>query len=492
MTAPSATRTAAGWKLECSYANLPESFYTRLRPEPVREPELIVFNRPLAASLGLDADTLDSEAGAAIFAGNALPEGSEPIAQAYAGHQFGHFTSLGDGRAHLLGEQIAPDGARMDVQLKGSGRTPYSRNGDGRATLGPMLREYIISAAMGALGIPTTRSLAVTATGEPVYREQELPGAVLTRIAASHIRVGTFQWAAAQQDEELLRVLADYTLQRHYPDLADTGHPYLAMLEAISERQAGLIARWLLVGFVHGVMNTDNMALSGETIDYGPCAFVDAYDPTIAFSSIDRHGRYAYRAQPSIGLWNLTRFAETLLPLLDEDEQKAIELAKAVLSRFENHYQRHWLDGMKDKLGLFSDEDDDTALAFQLMDWMQEQSTDFTNTFRSLSAEQAQPAPPFSTGDFPQWHARWKQRLSRQPQTPAEVAERMQSSNPAVIPRNHKVEEALAAAVNDNDLRPMRALLDVLSTPYDHKANKDGYTEPAPPDVGPYRTFCGT
>ena len=378
----------AGWHLEHTYAELPQLFYSDETPTPVREPSLAVFNRPLATMLGLEPETLEGPEGVATFAGNALPEGGRPIAQAYAGHQFGHFTALGDGRAILLGEQITPSGDRVDIQLKGAGPTRFSRRGDGRAALGPMLREYIISEAMHALGIPTTRSLAVVKTGEPVYRETPLAGAVLTRVAASHIRVGTMQWAAAHGDQDALRALAGYTQARHYPELVGSPEPdrlHAALFEAILERQARLIARWQLVGFVHGVMNTDNMALSGETIDYGPCAFMDRYDPATVFSSIDHGGRYAYASQPSIAQWNLARLAEAMLPLFDPDGDRAIAQATAALDRFPDLFERHWLDGMRAKLGLFTAEEDDQALVDDLLDWMQARSADFTNTFRSLA-----------------------------------------------------------------------------------------------------------
>src|SRR5687767_5505225 len=374
----------AGWRLEDTYTNLPQLFYLQETPTPVKDPRLVAFNRPLATMLGLEPAKLEGREGAEIFAGNALPEGARPIAQAYAGHQFGHFTALGDGRAILLGEQITPSGDRVDIQLKGPGRTRYSRQGDGRAALGPMLREYILSEAMHALGIPTTRSLAVVTTGEPVYRETVLQGAVLTRVAASHIRVGTMQWAAAHNDQSATRALADYTLARHYPDLAGSRDPYMALFEAILGRQASLIARWQLVGFIHGVMNTDNMALSGETIDYGPCALMDAYDPATVFSSIDHGGRYAYGNQPPIAQWNLARLAEAMLPLFDADADRAVERATEVLNRFPDLFHRHWLDGMRAKLGLFTPEDDDEALVNSLLAWMRQRSSDFTNTFRSL------------------------------------------------------------------------------------------------------------
>ena len=377
--------TMAGWRLEHTYADLPQLFHSPATPTPVREPRLVAFNRPLAIGLGLDPEALESPEGAAIFAGNALPDGARPIAQAYAGHQFGHFTALGDGRAILLGEQITPSGDRFDIQLKGAGKTRFSRRGDGRAALGPMLREYVISEAMHALGIPTTRSLAVVTTGEPVYREGRLEGAVLTRVAASHIRVGTMQWASAHEDAEATRALADYTRARHYPELAESSDPYLDLFRAIVARQASLIARWQLVGFIHGVMNTDNMALSGETIDYGPCAFMDTYDPATVFSSIDESGRYAYGNQPPIAQWNLARLAEAMLPLFDPDADRAVERATEALARFPDLFNQHRLDGMRAKLGLFTQEDDDEALVNDLLAWMQRRSADYTNTFRSLT-----------------------------------------------------------------------------------------------------------
>jgi len=446
---------------------------------------MVVFNEPLASVLGLEDSLRDHPA---LFAGNEPPPGAQPLAQAYAGHQYGHFTMLGDGRALLLGEQITPGGERFDIQLKGSGPTPFSRRGDGRAALGPMLREYIISEAMHALGIPTTRSLAVVTTGEPVYREEILPGAVLTRVAASHIRVGTFEYAAAREDPPALQVLADYTLRRHYPDAAEAEAPCLALLEAVIERQASLIARWQLVGFVHGVMNTDNMALSGETIDYGPCAFMDAFDPATVFSSIDRHGRYAYGRQPHIAQWNLARLAEALLPLLHEDEAKAIELANEAITSFETRFKRHWLIGMRAKLGLFTEEAEDPALIASLLDWMQQTKADFTNTFRALSA--ASSGTLASHPALSDWRQRWQSRLSRQPQSPQEASHLMQRHNPAFIPRNHKVEEALTAAVHGADLSVMHRLLAVLAKPYDHSQDHPEYSQAS--DSEAYQTFCGT
>ena len=487
----------AGWRLEHTYAELPQLFHAPAAPTEVREPHLVAFNRPLAVALGLDAEAIQRSGGAAIFAGNALPQGAKPIAQAYAGHQFGHFTTLGDGRAILLGEQITPSGARVDIQLKGAGRTNYSRRGDGRAALGPMLREYIISEAMHALGIPTTRSLAVVTTGEPVYREATLRGAVLTRVAASHIRVGTMEWAA-RNDSGAIRALADYTLMRHYPELADGPDRYLALLDAILARQASLIARWQLVGFVHGVMNTDNMALSGETIDYGPCAFMDAYDPATVFSSIDHGGRYAYGNQPPIAQWNLARLAEAMLPLFDSHEGRAIERAMAVLDRFPDLFEQHRLDGMRAKLGLFTREDDDAALVNDLLAWMQQRSADFTNTFRLLTSGRLLDASTNADPELEAWHRRLAARRGRQPQSPAEAEALMRRHNPAFIPRNHNVEEALLAATS-NDYSVMERLLEVLATPYDHERDLPKFSAP---DAGsgsgsgsggqPYRTFCGT
>ncbi len=446
---------------------------------------MVILNRPLAESLGLDADRISDPA---VFAGNALPPGLQPLAQAYAGHQYGHFTMLGDGRAILLGEQISPSGARFDIQLKGSGPTPFSRRGDGRAALGPMLREYIISEAMHALGIPTTRSLAVVTTGESVFRDAPLPGAVLTRVAASHIRVGTFEYAAARGEKALLQALADYTLHRHYPEAAAAEHPYLALLEAVIARQAELIGRWQLVGFVHGVMNTDNMALSGETIDYGPCAFMDAYDPATVFSSIDRYGRYAYGQQPEIAQWNLARFAEALLPLLPGEEEQAVEIANEAIEGFGVRFQRHWLAGMRSKLGLFTEESDDIALIQSLLDWMQRTKADFTNTFCDLS--EASSAAPFQDAAGRDWYQRWQIRLGRQPQSAQEAAELMRRHNPAVIPRNHKVEEALAAAVERADLGVMQRLLAALARSYEDVPDHSEYRMPSGSDS--YRTFCGT
>jgi uncharacterized protein YdiU (UPF0061 family) len=480
----------SGWRLEHTYTQLPELFYSDAPPIRVAAPRLVAFNRPLAERLGLDAEALAGPDGAAIFAGNALPQGARPIAQAYAGHQFGHFTTLGDGRAIVLGEQITPGGERFDIQLKGAGRTRYSRRGDGRAALGPMLREYIISEAMHALGIPTTRSLAVATTGETVYREQERKGAVLTRVAASHIRIGTMEWAAAVNDPHALPAIADYTCARHYPELAEARELYLALFEAIVSRQARLVARWQLVGFVHGVMNTDNMALSGETIDYGPCAFMDAYDPETVFSSIDRAGRYAYGQQPAIAQWNLARLGEAMLPLFGEDRERAIERANAAVDGFVEVFEEHWLDGMRAKLGLFSQEPEDQGLVADLLDWMRRREADFTNTFLALSDGVATDDRVRSDPDLETWRRRWESRRARGSSSIAEGVALMRRHNPAFIPRNHKVEEALEAAARD-DFSAMDRLLDVLRRPYDYAADRPDYSRPSPGDER-YVTFCGT
>jgi uncharacterized protein YdiU (UPF0061 family) len=481
----------AGWRLEQTYAGLPGLLHTSAAPTPVREPRLVAFNRSLATALGLDTDALERGDGAAIFGGNALPEGAQPLAQAYAGHQFGHFTALGDGRAILLGEQITPDGARADIQLKGAGQTRYSRRGDGRAALGPMLREYIVSEAMHALGIPTTRSLAVVSTGEPVYREQVLEGAVLTRVAASHIRVGTMEWTAAHRDEPAMRALADYTRRRHYPEIVEADEPDAALLDAIVERQASLVARWQAVGFIHGVMNTDNVSLAGETIDYGPCAFMDAYDPATVFSSIDSGGRYAYGNQPAIAQWNLARLAEAMLPLLDPVTERAAERANGSLARFAELFDRNWLGAMRGKLGLFTEEPDDRVLVNELFAWMQLRRVDLTNTFRALTRGLRPGSCASPDAEFDRWRERWRSRLGRQPQTCEESQALMRRYNPAVIPRNHKVEEALAAATAAHDYTVMHRLLEVLARPYDYEAEIAGFVDPIP--TGPaYRTFCGT
>lgn len=485
--------TEIGWNFDNSYAKLPDSFYTLQDPTPVRSPELVILNEPLAESLGLNAEALRSAEGAALLAGNKIPKGASPLAQAYAGHQFGYFTMLGDGRAILLGEQLTPEGKRLDIQLKGSGRTPYSRGGDGRAALGPMLREYIISEAMYALGIPTTRSLAVVSSGQPVTRERELPGAILTRVASSHIRVGTFQYVRGAGTTEDLRMLADYTLKRHYPDadLPDGANRYLVLLQEVIKRQAALIAKWQLVGFIHGVMNTDNMTLSGETIDYGPCAFMDTFDPNTVFSSIDAQGRYAYVNQPHMAAWNLARLAESLLPLLHEEEEQAIKLAEEAIASFADLYHGHWLAGMRAKLGIFHEEEADEPLIENLLQMMKNHQADYTNTFRALTLDQLDCMPLTGTPEWASWYERWQARLDRQQESKEQSLELMRSSNPAIIPRNHRVEEALEAAEQEGDYSVMEELLHALSEPYAYSPAQAEYAV-VPERSRPYRTFCGT
>ena len=475
-----------------TYAALPASFFARVTPTPVASPRLIKLNWPLAVQLGLDPDLLDSPEGAEILAGKRIPDGADPIAMAYAGHQFGHFVpQLGDGRAILLGEVIDAEGVRRDIQLKGSGPTPFSRRGDGRAALGPVLREYIVSEAMAALGIPTTRSLAAVITGENVMRETPLPGAVLTRVASSHIRVGTFQYFAARSDTEGVRRLADHVIARHYPHAADAERPYRELLEAVIARQADLVARWLLVGFIHGVMNTDNSSVAGETIDYGPCAFMDRYALDTVFSSIDRRGRYAYGNQPRIAQWNLARLTEALLPLIDVNEARAIERAQAAIAAFDALFNEAWLAGMRRKLGLENAETEDHALVQALTLWMQQAGADYTCTFRDLVADAPPTAEIHQDRAFLDWHARWSVRRARQPGGPDDAFDLMRASNPVVVPRNHKVEEALFAA-GDGDLQPFLALLDAVRDPFTPTPTNDDYRDPpVNPDPG-YRTFCGT
>ncbi|MGB0694335.1 MAG: protein adenylyltransferase SelO [Rhodospirillaceae bacterium] len=485
------------WRFDNSYATLPETFFTRMDPTPVREPELVLVNVPLAESLGLTLppQSEDNEAAlAALFTGNSLPEGAAPLAQAYAGHQFGHFSILGDGRAIVLGEHVTPDGQRMDIQFKGSGRTPYSRSGDGRAALGPMLREYVISEAMAALGIPTTRSLAVASTGEPVYRESVLPGAVLTRVASSHLRVGTFEFASARSDKASLAALVTYALERHGPDGAtEADNPALELLKAMIDRQSALITEWMRVGFIHGVMNTDNMTVSGETIDYGPCAFLDDYDPKTTFSSIDHGRRYAFGNQPGIALWNLSRFAEALLPLIAEDPETAVTIATETLTGFQGLYAQRSTAMMRRKLGLIGAEDDDSALIYELLSWMEEAGVDYTNGFRSLSAAEALPATgQFGEKKFQDWQIRWQERLSRNTGPIEDARALMAAANPVYIPRNHKVEEALDAASENGNLGPVQDLLKVVAEPYRERPGLEAYTRANPAPPGSYHTFCGT
>lgn len=481
-----------GWNLDNSYTTLPQSFYTEIPPTPVSSPELIKLNNSLAISLGFNPEDLKKEAEISILVGNAIPEGAHPLAQAYAGHQFGHFNMLGDGRALLIGEQITPSGERFDIQLKGSGPTPYSRRGDGRAALGPMLREYIISEAMYALDIPTTRSLAVVSTGEPIYRETKLPGAILTRVASSHIRVGTFQYAAARGSIEDLIALADYTIKRHYPEVESTENPYVALLQEVIKRQASLIAKWQLVGFIHGVMNTDNITISGETIDYGPCAFMDNYDQGTVFSSIDVKGRYAYGNQPYMAAWDLARLAESLMPILHEDEEAALKIAQDEISKFSVQYENNWFLGMKKKLGLFSNEEQDQSLIEKLLKAMEKYKADYTNTFRSLTDTTLENAPLFESPEFKEWYELWQSRLERQNESKDDAYKLMKNNNPVIIPRNHRVEEALEAAVKDGDYSVMEKLLQALANPYEYSQEQADYCTPPVPSNRPYRTFCGT
>ncbi|WP_349258613.1 protein adenylyltransferase SelO [Steroidobacter sp.] len=481
-----------------TYASLSPRFFARVPPTKVPEARVVVFNRELAAHLGLDPQMDDSTA-AALFSGNEIAEDSTPIAMAYAGHQFGSFVpQLGDGRAILLGEVEDRDGVLRDIQLKGSGRTPFSRGGDGRAALGPMLREYLISEAMHTLGIPTTRSLAVVTTGEQVYRQDILPGAVLTRVAASHIRVGTFQFFAARGDQDALKELLAYVIARHYPEAATAQVPALAVLDAVTQRQAELIADWMRVGFIHGVMNTDNMALSGETIDYGPCAFMDQYDSNTVFSSIDLGGRYSYTNQPGIAQWNLARFAETLLPLIDADTSKAVELATAIIEDFVERFEGRFLEHMRRKIGLVSAEDDDADLISRLLIAMEKSKADFTLTFSGISRAAAIPGEAASLREMFQdateidtWLSDWRMRLSRDPQSAAERAETLRLANPEFIPRNHRVEAALQAATA-GDMQPFHELLAILQRPYERHSEHEEYRLPAPPSETPYKTFCGT
>jgi uncharacterized protein YdiU (UPF0061 family) len=482
-----------------SYARLPDRLFARVAPTRVAAPRLIAFNRPLAEELGIDADAAEAQ-GAALFSGNAPPADAEPIAQAYAGHQFGHFTpQLGDGRAILLGELVDRAGRRRDVQLKGSGPTPFSRRGDGRAALGPVLREFLVSEAMHALGVPTTRALAAVTTGETVIRDRLLPGAVVTRVAASHIRVGTFEYFAARGDVAALRALLDHAVARHDPEAAQAANPALAFLDGVCRRQVALVARWMLVGFIHGVMNTDNMAVSGETIDYGPCAFMDAYHPGTVFSAIDEGGRYAYAAQPRIAQWNLTRLAEALLPLVAPEGETAAEMASETLNAFPAAFGAAWFAGLRAKIGLAAEEEDDRALTEALLAAMAEGRADFTLTFRRLADAAADPAaeaPLRALFAAPEaldaWLARWRARLARDPQAPAARAAAMRAANPAVIPRNHRVEQALAAAIDDGDFAPFETLRAVLARPYAERPDLLDFMAPPRPEERVLRTFCGT
>jgi serine/tyrosine/threonine adenylyltransferase len=483
-----------------SYGQLPERFFARVPPTPVAAPRLIKFNRILAHQLGEPSAEFDTTQLANLYSGNALPSGTTPIAMAYAGHQFGHFVpQLGDGRAILLGEAEDSAGNRRDVQLKGSGRTPYSRNGDGRAALGPVLREYLVSEAMHALGIPATRALAAVATGEMVQREGPVPGAILTRVAASHVRVGTFEFLAARADTDGIRELADYVIERHYSKLLLSENRYLGLLTQVSIRQAALIANWMQVGFIHGVMNTDNMAVSGETIDFGPCAFMDAFDPSAVFSSIDARGRYAYGNQPHAAAWNLARFAESLLPLIQADATRAIELAGEVVATFAARFTLQWHERLRRKLGLSTELTGDQSLAEDLLAAMHRHQADFTLTFRGLCDAVEDPRADVSlrqmfseSVEFDQWAARWRLRLEQEPLSPEARATAMRLVNPAYIPRNHRIEQAISAAVEQDDFQPFERLSAVLAKPYQSKAAYAAYANPPRADERVLQTFCGT
>ena len=478
-----------GWHFDNTYSKLSNTFKENIKPTPVHDPELVILNEELASTLNLDFSKIDKKKLAEIFSGNSIPEETNTIAQAYAGHQFGHFTMLGDGRAVLLGEHLVNNDNRFDIQFKGSGRTSFSRGGDGRAALGPMLREYIISEAIHSLNIPTTRSLAVVKTGEKVVRENLLQGAILTRVASSHLRVGTFQYIAATQNIENLNTLVDYTINRHYPEIKTSNSKALDLLNLVMEKQCQLVINWMRVGFIHGVMNTDNMAISGETIDYGPCAFMDHYDPKTVFSSIDKFGRYAFSNQPPITKWNLARFAECLIPLIDKNEDTAIKLATDLIDNFQNIYEDKWLNMMRDKLGLFGEDKNDKKLINDLFNWMEKNKADYTNTFCNLMDINSDEI--YKNNDFIDWKNEWKKRSELNNSTKEKQSKLMKSNNPIVIPRNHKVEEALAEA-DKGSLDKMKKLLAILKNPYDNQNNIKEYQAPAPSSNEKYQTFCGT
>ena len=478
-----------GWHFDNTYLKLSKTFREEIKPTPVHDPNLVILNEALAKDLNLDFSKIDNTELSKLFSGNVLPNDTNTIAQAYAGHQFGHFTMLGDGRAVLLGEHLVNNTKRFDIQFKGSGRTSFSRSGDGRAVLGPMLREYIISEAIHALNIPTTRSLAVVSTGEKVVRENLLPGAILTRVASSHIRVGTFQYIAAKQNIDDLTTLVDYTIERHYPEIQSSKNKALDLLNLAMEKQCQLVINWMRVGFIHGVMNTDNMTLSGETIDYGPCAFMDHYDPKTVFSSIDKFGRYSFSNQPPITKWNLARLAECLIPLIDKDEDQAIKIASEIIDNFQNIYETKWLNMMRDKLGLFGEDKDDLELINNLLNWMQSNQADYTNTFCYLMNISSIQDQIYKDKDFIDWSKNWEKRILINGGSKENSLELMKKNNPIVIPRNHKVEEALEAA-NDNNLKPMNDLLSILKKPYTKQINIEKFQTPS--NNQNYQTFCGT
>ena len=478
-----------GWHFDNTYLKLSKIFREEIKPTPVHDPNLVILNEELAKDLNLDFSKIDNKDLAQLFSGNVLPNDTNTIAQAYAGHQFGHFTMLGDGRAVLLGEHLVNNTKRFDIQFKGSGRTSFSRSGDGRAVLGPMLREYIISEAIHALNIPTTRSLAVVSTGEKVVRENLLPGAILTRVASSHIRVGTFQYIAAKQNLDDLTTLVDYTIERHYPEIQSSKNKALDLLSLVMEKQCQLVINWMRVGFIHGVMNTDNMTLSGETIDYGPCAFMDDYDPKTVFSSIDKFGRYSFSNQPPITKWNLARLAECFIPLIDKDEDQAIKIASEIIDNFQNIYETKWLNMMRDKLGLFGEDKDDLKLINNLFNWMKSNQADYTNTFCYLMNISSIQDQTYKDKNFIDWSKNWEKRILINGGSKENSLELMKKNNPIVIPRNHKVEEALEAA-NDNNLKPMYDLLSILKKPYTKQTNIEKFQTPSKNKN--YQTFCGT
>ena len=478
-----------GWHFDNSYSKLSKIFKEEIKPTPVHDPKLVILNEELAKNLNLDLSKIDKNDLAKIFSGNSLPKGSNTIAQAYAGHQFGHFTMLGDGRAILLGEHLVNNDKRFDIQFKGSGRTSFSRSGDGRAALGPMLREYIISEAIHSLNIPTTRSLAVVSTGEKVVRENLLKGAILTRVASSHIRVGTFQYLAAKQNINDLNILVDYSIDRHYAEIKTSKNKAIDLLNLVMEKQCQLIVNWMRVGFIHGVMNTDNMAISGETIDYGPCAFMDTYDPKTVFSSIDKYGRYSYFNQPRIAKWNLARFAECLIPLIDKDEEKSLKIATEIIDNFQNIYEEKWLNMMRDKLGLFGNDKNDKVLIDDLLNWMEKNKADYTNTFCYLMNIKTNNTEIYNHKDYIDWSNRWQKRILVNNNSKDKSLNLMKKSNPVVIPRNHKVEEALKAA-NENNIELMNKLLSILKKPYENQNNIEDFQSPS--DNKEYQTFCGT
>ena len=478
-----------GWHFDNTYSKLSKTFREEIKPVPVHDPKLIILNKKLAEDLNLNFSKIDNKNLAKLFSGNNLPEDTKTIAQAYAGHQFGHFTMLGDGRAVLLGEHLVNKNERFDIQFKGSGRTSFSRSGDGRAVLGPMLREYIISEAMHALNIPTTRSLAVVSTGEKVMRENLLPGAILTRVASSHIRVGTFQYIAAKQNLDELNILIDYTINRHYPEIKSSKNKALDLLNLVMQKQCSLVVDWMRVGFIHGVMNTDNMAISGETIDYGPCAFMDAYDPKTVFSSIDKFGRYAFSNQPPITKWNLARFAECLIPLIHKDENEAIKVASEIVDNFQNIYEEKWLNMMRDKLGLFGKDQNDQKLINDLLSWMEINNADYTNTFCNLMNVNIEDKKVYEDQKFINWVKIWEKRVLMNNNLKEKSLDLMRNTNPTVIPRNHKVEEALNAA-NEDNTEVINKLLNVLSKPYSNQKNIENYQSLSTDKE--YQTFCGT